>query len=99
MIRRWPPHGGEPSRLAGRQVDLARLSQPAVREALLPKARASHVAITIVTELEVGFSARSAATTGPPGNPCRASSFRCWCRQERNNDPGEVQAPSSRRAI
>jgi predicted nucleic acid-binding protein len=39
---------------------LARLSRPEVRQMVLPHVQAGRVAITIVTELEVGFSARSA---------------------------------------
>jgi len=35
------------------------MSRPAVREIVLPRVRAGQIAITIVTELEVGFSARS----------------------------------------
>jgi len=38
---------------------LARLGRPEVREVLLPRVQAGHIAISIVTELEVGFSARS----------------------------------------
>lgn len=38
---------------------LARLSRPEVREVVLPRVKAGRIAITIVTELEVGFSARS----------------------------------------
>jgi predicted nucleic acid-binding protein len=38
---------------------LARLRHPSVRQAVLPQIRAGQVAISIVTELEVGFSARS----------------------------------------
>jgi predicted nucleic acid-binding protein len=38
---------------------LARLSRPEVRQVVLPHVQAGRVAITIVTELEVGFSARS----------------------------------------
>jgi predicted nucleic acid-binding protein len=40
---------------------LARLSKPEVREIMLPRLQAGRVAITIATELEVGFSARSAS--------------------------------------
>jgi predicted nucleic acid-binding protein len=39
---------------------LARLGRPEVRYVVLPRVQAGRVAITIVTELEVGFSARSA---------------------------------------
>jgi len=38
---------------------LARLGRPEVREVVLPHVQAGRIAITIVTELEVGFSARS----------------------------------------
>lgn len=38
---------------------LARLARPEVREVVLPQVQAGRIAITIVTELEVGFSARS----------------------------------------
>jgi predicted nucleic acid-binding protein len=38
---------------------LARLGRPEVRRILLPRVRAGNVAVSIVTELEVGFSARS----------------------------------------
>jgi predicted nucleic acid-binding protein len=38
---------------------LARLGRPEVRQILLPRVRAGNVAVSIVTELEVGFSARS----------------------------------------
>jgi predicted nucleic acid-binding protein len=38
---------------------LARLSKPEVRQVMLPRLQAGRVAVTIVTELEVGFSARS----------------------------------------
>jgi predicted nucleic acid-binding protein len=38
---------------------LARLARPEVRQAVLPRVRAGQVAVSIVTELEVGFSARS----------------------------------------
>src|SRR5262245_34232099 len=39
---------------------LARLGKPEVRDLMLPRLQAGQVAITSVTELEVGFSARSA---------------------------------------
>ncbi len=39
---------------------LARLSKPEVRQVMLPRLQAGRVAVSIVTELEVGFSARSA---------------------------------------
>jgi predicted nucleic acid-binding protein len=39
---------------------LARLSKPEVRQVMLPRLQAGRVAVAIVTELEVGFSARSA---------------------------------------
>jgi predicted nucleic acid-binding protein len=39
---------------------LARLGRPEVRRVVLPRVQAGRVAVTIVTELEVGFSARSA---------------------------------------
>jgi predicted nucleic acid-binding protein len=39
---------------------LARLGRPEVRQVVLPRVQAGRLAITIVTELEVGFSARSA---------------------------------------
>jgi predicted nucleic acid-binding protein len=39
---------------------LARLSKPEVRQIMLPRLRAGRVAVSIVTELEVGLSARSA---------------------------------------
>jgi len=38
---------------------LARLRLPEVRHEILPRVRAGLIAITILTELEVGFSARS----------------------------------------
>jgi predicted nucleic acid-binding protein len=38
---------------------LARLARAEVREVLLPRVQAGRIAISIVTELEVGFSARS----------------------------------------
>jgi predicted nucleic acid-binding protein len=38
---------------------LARLARPEVRQVVLPRVRAGQVAVSIVTELEVGFSARS----------------------------------------
>jgi predicted nucleic acid-binding protein len=38
---------------------LARLARPEVREVVLPRIQAGRIAIAIVTELEVGFSARS----------------------------------------
>jgi predicted nucleic acid-binding protein len=38
---------------------LARLGQRPVRDVVLPWARAGRIAVTVVTELEVGFSARS----------------------------------------
>lgn len=38
---------------------LARLDKPSVRQAVLPRFQAGQVGITTVTELEVGFSARS----------------------------------------
>jgi len=40
---------------------LTRLGKPAVRQVVLPRLQAGKVAIAVVTELEVGFSARSAA--------------------------------------
>jgi predicted nucleic acid-binding protein len=40
---------------------LARLGRPEVRRVVLPRVRAGQVAVSIVTELEVGFSARSTA--------------------------------------
>lgn len=38
---------------------LARLGQPGVRAVVLPHLQAGRIAVTILTELEVGFSARS----------------------------------------
>jgi predicted nucleic acid-binding protein len=38
---------------------LVRLSKPEVRAVMLPRLQAGRVAITVATELEVGFSARS----------------------------------------
>ena len=38
---------------------LARLDRPQVRDAVLPHLRGGRIAVAIVTELEVGFSARS----------------------------------------
>jgi predicted nucleic acid-binding protein len=38
---------------------LARLGRPEVRQVVLPRVRAGQVAVSIVTELEVGYSARS----------------------------------------
>jgi len=38
---------------------LARLARAEVREVMLPRVQAGRIAISIVTELEVGFSARS----------------------------------------
>jgi predicted nucleic acid-binding protein len=38
---------------------LARLARPEVREVVLPHVQTGRIAISIVTELEVGFSARS----------------------------------------
>lgn len=38
---------------------LARLARPEVREVVLPRVQAGRIAISIVTELEIGFSARS----------------------------------------
>jgi predicted nucleic acid-binding protein len=38
---------------------LARLAKPEVRQVMLPRLQAGRVAVSIVTELEVGFSARS----------------------------------------
>jgi predicted nucleic acid-binding protein len=40
---------------------LARLEKPEVRQVMLPRLQAGRVAVSIVTELEVGFSARSAS--------------------------------------
>jgi predicted nucleic acid-binding protein len=40
---------------------LARLGKPEVRQVMLPRLQAGRVAVSIVTELEVGFSARSAS--------------------------------------
>jgi hypothetical protein len=40
---------------------LARLDKPEVRQVMLPRLQAGRVAVSIVTELEVGFSARSAS--------------------------------------
>ncbi|MCA1727315.1 MAG: PIN domain nuclease [Actinobacteria bacterium] len=39
---------------------LARLTNSKVRDVVLPRVQAGRVAVTIVTELEVGYSARSA---------------------------------------
>jgi predicted nucleic acid-binding protein len=38
---------------------LARLARPEVREVVLPRIQAGRIAISIVTELEIGYSARS----------------------------------------
>jgi predicted nucleic acid-binding protein len=38
---------------------LARLARPEVREVVLPRVQVGRIAISIVTELEIGFSARS----------------------------------------
>lgn len=38
---------------------LARLGRPEVRQVVLPHIRAGRIAVAVVTELEVGFSARS----------------------------------------
>jgi predicted nucleic acid-binding protein len=38
---------------------LARLASPEVRQVVLPRVQAGRLAVSIVTELEIGFSARS----------------------------------------
>lgn len=53
--------GVSPARWLIDKSALARVDQPAVAELVLPRLQAGLVGVSIVTELEVGFSARSAA--------------------------------------
>jgi hypothetical protein len=73
---------------------LARLGRPEVRQVVLPRVQAGPMAITVVTELEVGFSARSARDYATAG-PCSTTWSRSWCRRAPSSGPGRYRPSSS----